>query len=133
MVGLPFPNAHSAEWKAKMEHVERVGVQRLKQPPSGQGGSQSTTSQANVGKVAAREFYENACMRAVNQSIGRAIRHQNDFAVICLLDRRYTTQKNIQTKLPGWIGPDLLTRINSQPLTFAQVLQEASRFFARKK
>ncbi len=48
-------------------------------------------------------------MRAVNQSIGRAIRHANDFATILLVDRRYGTQR-IKGKLPKWIGEDVLVQ-----------------------
>ena len=96
VVGLPFPNARSAEWKAKLEYVEQQ-QQRKAPAPSGVssgGGSDGTT--------AAREFYENACMRAVNQSIGRVIRHKDDYACIALLDQRYETPR-IMRKLPGWI------------------------------
>ncbi|KAL9031211.1 MAG: hypothetical protein Q9196_000747 [Gyalolechia fulgens] len=88
VVGLPFPNIHGAQWKAKLEYIERDTIDR--------GGSSAE------GKAACRDFYENACMRAVNQSIGRAIRHQKDFASILLLDRRYSTPR-ISNKLPGWI------------------------------
>lgn len=42
-------------------------------------------------------------MRAVNQSIGRAIRHANDYATILLVDARYSRQR-IRGKLPRWIG-----------------------------
>lgn len=89
VVGLPFPNPHSAEWKAKMAYVARK-----------KGGG------ADVGKAAAREFYENACMRAVNQCVGRAIRHRNDYASILLVDRRYESER-IRGKLPGWIRGSL--------------------------
>lgn len=85
VVGLPFPNPHSAEWKAKMQYI-----------------STKATNNGQDGKAAARDFYENACMRAVNQCIGRAIRHLGDYAAILLLDRRYGGQR-IQAKLPGWI------------------------------
>lgn len=88
VVGLPFPNLHSAQWKAKLDYIEQSTMER--------GGSRAE------GKAAGRDFYENACMRAVNQSIGRAIRHQQDYASILLLDRRYSTSR-IANKLPGWI------------------------------
>lgn len=38
---------------------------------------------------AGREYYNNICMRAVNQSIGRSIRHARDYASILLVDERY--------------------------------------------
>lgn len=41
------------------------------------------------GTVSGKSYYQNLCMRAVNQSIGRAIRHANDWAAIVLVDRRY--------------------------------------------
>lgn len=108
MVGLPFPNINTPEWKAKMQHVEAVAYNSY---PVEQIAN-STTNPPSVApdesvrrafaKAAAKSFYENACMRAVNQSIGRAIRHRNDYAVIVLVDRRYSTSR-IQEKLPGWI------------------------------
>jgi chromosome transmission fidelity protein 1 len=89
VVGLPFPNPHSAEWKAKMQYI-----------------SAKQTKSGGDGKAAAREFYENACMRAVNQCVGRAIRHKGDYAAILMLDRRYGS-KRIQDKLPKWIRGSL--------------------------
>lgn len=43
------------------------------------------------------------CMKAVNQSIGRSVRHAADYASIVLLDRRYA-QERIRRQLPGWIA-----------------------------
>ena len=59
--------------------------------------------------VSGREYYENITIRAVNQAIGRSIRHANDYAVIVLLDGRYS-QHRIKSKLPGWIGERLQTQ-----------------------
>ncbi|MCJ1307734.1 ATP-dependent DNA helicase chl1 [Agyrium rufum] len=102
VVGLPFPNIQSAEWKAKMAYIEAQASSAI--PPSslasvaGKPGGDKTIQ----GKRAAREFYENACMRAVNQSVGRAIRHKGDWAAIILLDGRYKSER-IWAKLPAWI------------------------------
>ncbi|XP_017904130.1 PREDICTED: probable ATP-dependent DNA helicase DDX11 isoform X2 [Capra hircus] len=84
MVGMPYPNIMSPELQEKMAYLD----QTLPRAP-GQG---------RPGKA----LVENLCMKAVNQSIGRAIRHQKDFASIVLLDQRYASPA-IQAKLPAWI------------------------------
>ncbi|KAL2816331.1 ATP-dependent DNA helicase-like protein [Aspergillus granulosus] len=94
IVGLPFPNIRSPVWQAKIQYIERKAYQNT--------NSGSEESRRSAAKAAGSDFYENACMRAVNQCIGRAIRHRNDYAVIVLIDKRYG-RPNIQAKLPGWI------------------------------
>ncbi|CAH3188057.1 unnamed protein product, partial [Porites evermanni] len=83
MVGLPYPNIYSPELKEKMTYLD-----------------------ATLGPKAGQTHYENLCMKAVNQSIGRAIRHRGDFATILLLDKRYGSAK-IKKSLPGWISDRL--------------------------
>ncbi|KAL9613758.1 MAG: hypothetical protein Q9167_001703 [Letrouitia subvulpina] len=115
VVGLPFPNIRNAQWKAKLEYVEKSMIER--------GAS------CNDGKAAAREFYENACMRAVNQSIGRAIRHQRDYASIILLDRRFGTPR-IADKLPGWIKQGI--KEGRSDNKFDEIIPNLRRFFESK-
>lgn len=112
VVGLPFPNSQGAQWKAKLEHIKKSTIER--------GGNRE------AGKTASREFYENACMRAVNQSIGRAIRHRRDFASIILLDRRYRTSR-IVDKLPGWIKQGIVPEKRGE--RFEDVIQSVEAFF----
>ncbi|KAK4208086.1 ATP-dependent RNA helicase chl1 [Rhypophila decipiens] len=108
IVGLPYPNINSPEWKARIEYIESTALSRsIQNVPPSEGGENTvsirpTPQQKEQAKQAARDFYENACMRAVNQSIGRAIRHRGDYAAIVLVDRRFGTER-IKTKLPGWI------------------------------
>ena len=45
-------------------------------------------------------------MRAVNQCVGRAIRHRGDYAAILMVDKRYGGER-IRGKLPGWIRGSL--------------------------
>ena len=115
VVGLPFPNIQSAQWKARLEYIEQASTKR--------------TGSRDEGKKAAREFYENACMRAVNQSIGRAIRHKGDYASILLLDRRYSTPR-IQKKLPGWIRQGLLP--DQRHDGFQETIERLRSFFGSK-
>jgi len=63
----------------------------------GGGGS---TPQPSAG----RAYYENLCMRAVNQSVGRAIRHRGDFAAMLLVDHRYSTRR-AATVSGGGVSP----------------------------
>ena len=116
VVGLPFPNMQSAQWKAKLEFIETQATN-----PDGSPAD---------GKAAAREFYENACMRAVNQCIGRAIRHKGDYASILLLDRRYTLPK-ITAKLPCWIRQGLMR--DEAFGDYGRVVNSLKIFYAGKK
>ncbi|KAL4882341.1 helicase C-terminal domain-containing protein [Aspergillus karnatakaensis] len=120
IVGLPFPNIRSAVWQAKIKYIEQKTYQSA--------STASEESRRSSAKAAGRDFYENACMRAVNQCIGRAIRHRNDYAAIVLIDQRYG-RPNIQAKLPGWIKQSLEGN-SDQPARVT--LEGLTRFFAGK-
>lgn len=132
VVGLPFPNIRSAIWQAKIQHVEHKAYESsssssIDQDQKGHGVSEQ--SRKLKAKAAGREFYENACMRTVNQCIGRAIRHQDDYAAILMMDRRYGSPR-IQNKLPNWIRQNLVAA-SEQP--FERTIGNISGFFRRKR
>ncbi|KAJ5233479.1 uncharacterized protein N7469_005245 [Penicillium citrinum] len=120
IIGLPFPNIRSAVWQAKIKYIEE------KTYKSHSGSEPEKRARASA---AGKEFYENSCMRAVNQCIGRAIRHVNDYAAIVMIDRRYETPR-IQSKLPGWIQGSLVSAATDRPAQMT--VQRLSRFFAGK-
>ncbi|KAI0155999.1 helicase C-terminal domain-containing protein [Pestalotiopsis sp. NC0098] len=126
IVGLPYPNIHSPDWKARIEYIETTTTNRL---VSGSPAVPRAEALA-VAKQTARDFYENACMRAVNQSIGRAIRHRGDYAAIVLVDRRFSTDR-IKKKLPGWIQGGLVE--GSEKGGLGQMMGKLSGFFRGKK
>lgn len=53
-------------------------------------------------------------MKAVNQCIGRAVRHREDYATVLLLDGRYARQNTLRL-LPGWIQGSLQTHHKMGP------------------
>lgn len=53
-----------------------------------------------------KDYYENLCMRIVNQTVGRAIRHRNDKAKIYLVDERFTRSIG---KLSKWLRSRCIT------------------------
>jgi chromosome transmission fidelity protein 1 len=111
VVGLPFPNLETPEWKAKMQYLDSRAATR-----------------GEYGVKASREHAENVCMRAVNQAIGRAIRHKGDWASILLFDARYAQQR-VQTKLPGWIQESLPVGDGARDGRVVNVARDVAQFF----
>ncbi|KAJ7855956.1 helicase C-terminal domain-containing protein [Mycena olivaceomarginata] len=114
IVGLPFANLGSPELRERMKYVKELEARRGTKRPPGQ-------------KDAAAELYENMCMNAVNQSIGRAIRHKGDWASLILLDQRYGSA-SIRAKLPKWIGGRMTVADG-----FGQAIRELGSFYKNKK
>lgn len=112
VIGLPFPNLETPEWKAKMQYIEDKAVARGE--PRGK---------------ASREHAENVCMRTVNQAIGRVIRHKNDWASIVLMDSRYDTER-IRERLPGWIRASLPGKDSTASSHVDHVMSDVSGFFS---
>ncbi|CAB1323127.1 unnamed protein product [Coregonus sp. 'balchen'] len=108
MVGMPYPNIKSPELKEKMAYLDK------NLPHSG-------------GRSPGQALIDNLCMKAVNQSIGRAIRHRGDYACIVLCDRRYSRPATL-AKLPDWIRAHTHTHTKFGP-AFAGL----RRFFMEKK
>ncbi|KAF8837930.1 DNA repair helicase [Paxillus ammoniavirescens] len=114
VVGLPFANKNSPELQERMRYANEF---EAKSGHKRHPGS----------KDAASELYENMCMNAVNQSIGRAIRHRMDWASLILIDRRYSSA-SIQNKLPSWIRSDLVVCE-----TFGQTMKRLGDFYRERK
>ncbi|KAH7885110.1 helicase C-terminal domain-containing protein [Phlebopus sp. FC_14] len=114
VVGLPFANKNSPELQERMRYVNEVETKLGNKRQCGL-------------KDAASELYENMCMNAVNQSIGRAIRHRSDWASLILIDLRYSSP-SIGSKLPSWIKGDLVVCE-----TFGKTMRHLVDFYREKK
>ena len=62
---------------------------------------------ANDGEsYSGNEWYSQTAMRAVNQALGRAIRHKNDFGAVILADERFANE-NARNQLSLWLRPSI--------------------------
>ena len=68
-------------------------------------------------------------MRAVNQSIGRAIRHRGDYAAVVLADHRWTQTgpDAPAAKLPGWMQQSFVAAPS-----FGDAFGRLARFFRER-
>lgn len=109
VVGLPFPNRTNPELTEKMKYLDDMATKQMQN--------------AAIATYSSAEYYENLCMKAVNQCIGRAIRHINDYASVLLIDERYCST-HIQQKLPEWIRKSIKC-----PSNFGGVQRSLVNFF----
>lgn len=106
VIGMPYANSTSPALKEKMDFFDRV-----------------------LGQGKGRFYYENLCFKAINQSIGRSIRHKDDYSVILLLDERYSKRETqVRSSLPTWIGQTLETG-----MTYEEAEKNIKDFFREKK
>ncbi|KAG5673468.1 hypothetical protein PVAND_003513 [Polypedilum vanderplanki] len=76
-----------------------------------------------------QEWYVLESVRAVNQAIGRVIRHKDDYGAIFLCDRRFHSQKN---QLSRWIQSHLASQ-NPGEVNCGKIIGETARFFRLAK
>jgi len=118
VAGLPYPNAHDKVLKEKIQYLANC---------NSNNGNSNKKQAVSVSQAEQHEFMTNLCMKAVNQSIGRCIRHVNDYATILLLDKRYESA-NIKGKLPKWVSKRL-----KPAETFLKAAAQVDLFFKGKQ
>lgn len=71
-------------------------------------------------------WYTQQAMRAVNQSVGRVIRHIKDYGAIILCDERFAAEKN-KHMMSAWLRPSLTSYAS-----FGQATKALTQFFRVK-
>jgi Rad3-related DNA helicase len=114
VVGMPYGDMSDPELQQKMASLDASASvtssaatsssqnNNRNSKPTTQAQAHSQSSQSIVGIIRGRDYYQNLCFRAINQSIGRAIRHANDYAAVVLVDVRYSHTRNWKG-LPQWM------------------------------
>lgn len=103
ITGIPFPNAFDARIKLKKTYVDT----RKKE-----------ASQFMTGN----DWYKLEAFRAVNQAIGRVIRHKNDFGAIFFLDKRFS-DNSVKMSLSDWASK------SAESASLPEALRAAGTFF----
>eukprot|EP00835_Amoeboradix_gromovi_P000374 NODE_13_length_42895_cov_0.518413.p4 type:complete len:850 gc:universal NODE_13_length_42895_cov_0.518413:39322-41871(+) len=110
-IGFPFPNLGDAKVTLKKSFMDKL----YHMPP-----------RAN-GVISGSEWYKQQAIRAINQAIGRVIRHKDDYGCIILLDDRFVDQ-SYKKYLPTWISPYFI-----QNQHFDDTLNAIKSFFRNPK
>ncbi|KAL7669865.1 hypothetical protein ACOME3_004812 [Neoechinorhynchus agilis] len=108
VTGLPYPPRKDHRIELKMKWLDH----------------RRSKEQANL---TSSEWYEQQAFRAVNQAIGRVIRHSRDYGAVLLCDSRFTSQ-HVQRNLPAWLVKWLAVSTK-----FGQVVGSLCRFFRIKR
>lgn len=105
VIGLPFPPYLDARVVLKKEYLE-----------------QNRTPQNQL--QSGQEWYNIEATRAVNQAIGRVIRHKDDYGVILLCDQRFYNYVN---GLSRWVQAHI--KKSTGNFKFGPVIRELGEFF----
>lgn len=105
IIGLPFPPYMDPRVVLKKQYLENNRT-RENQLQNGQ------------------EWYNMEATRAVNQAIGRVIRHKDDYGAILLCDQRFHSYKN---GLSRWVQSHIKQK--NEAFKFGPVIKELGDFF----
>ncbi|XP_008292635.1 regulator of telomere elongation helicase 1 [Stegastes partitus] len=107
ITGLPFPPKMDPRVVLKMQFLDEMS--RKKAP--------------GLKYLSGQEWYRQQAFRAVNQAIGRVIRHKEDYGAIFLCDQRFRNA-DVRAQLPSWVRPHV--RLHDG---FGNVVRDVSQFF----
>ncbi|XP_037329389.2 Fanconi anemia group J protein isoform X2 [Pungitius pungitius] len=82
-IGIPFPNIKDLQVELKMKYNDQHCKSR--------------------DLLAGHQWYEIQAYRALNQALGRCIRHKNDWGALILVDDRYGKSNKYITGLSKWV------------------------------
>ncbi|CAD7960090.1 unnamed protein product [Amoebophrya sp. A120] len=106
VVGLPFPSLYDQRVVLKQQFLRETNLC----DPS--------------------EWYSQQALRAINQTVGRVIRHQNDYGAVLLCDKRFCNHTN-HSQLSSWLQGSLRLpdARNEYRGSFGKAFKEVHAFF----
>ncbi|XP_066240520.1 regulator of telomere elongation helicase 1 isoform X1 [Saccopteryx leptura] len=107
VTGLPYPPRKDPRVILKMQFLDEMKGQ----------------CRASGQFLSGQDWYRQQASRAVNQAIGRVIRHRHDYGVIFLCDHRFAGA-DARAQLPSWVRPHV--RVYEH---FGHVIRDVAQFF----
>lgn len=106
-VGIPFPNVKDLQVELKRQYNDHHSKSR--------------------GLLPGRQWYEIQAYRALNQALGRCIRHKNDWGALILVDDRFNNNPNRYISgLSKWVRQQI-----QHHSSFASALESLTEFSRR--
>ena len=94
IVGIPYPPFKDPYVMGKRKYLDEIR-------------SKSGMNEKRMHSTG-EEWYATQAARAVNQAIGRVIRHKDDFGAIVLFDERFCSTRQ-RSRLSSWLRPHYKT------------------------
>uniref|UniRef100_A0A0D9YB76 Regulator of telomere elongation helicase 1 homolog n=1 Tax=Oryza glumipatula TaxID=40148 RepID=A0A0D9YB76_9ORYZ len=88
VTGMPFATPTDPKVRLKRDYLDKLG----------------SASNKNSKALTGEEWYVQQAARAVNQAVGRVIRHRHDYGAIIYCDERFVWQ-NYQSQMSYWLRP----------------------------
>lgn len=104
LTGLPYPPFYDPRVIMKRDYLDK-----------------------NKKKVTGHDWYQLEATRAVNQAVGRVIRHRNDYGAVLFCDSRFESYA-IKQQMSAWLRPYIET-----PASFGAVTRGVCQFFKNAK
>jgi len=97
-VGIPFPNVRDSLVDLKKKYNDK----------------KRNTLDHNI--LSGNQWYEIQAFRALNQALGRCIRHKKDWGAILMVDDRYSSNERYTNSLSRWVRKSIVHYSNTRDL-----------------
>jgi len=122
IVGIPYPPLGDARVVLKKEYLNDMLNTKTSTMDNINFNVKSVHNVKSVKKLTSSDWYTQCAIRAVNQAIGRVIRHQMDYGTMLLIDCRYQ-EINSKGLFSYWLRPSI--KVHND----INVLRELKAFF----
>lgn len=110
IIGIPYPSVADKKVDLKKKYQDRKAMSKSNHAlfPEETGANNNAAATEQLRHSDGATWYKQQAFRAINQAIGRCIRHKSDYGAILLVDPRYcqgfhNPQTSIISQLSKWL------------------------------